>query len=124
MKSDNIATLTLVCKMQPHSDRMAIIAREIALDVGHSSVAPDDAIHIPGIANTAADALSRSLQPGKPKTLPPYLTPNLKWSPSPRPREWWKSVPPTETKTFSKKRAGMGGGTYVPSWPEPVLLPT
>ena len=33
VRTDNIATLTMACKMQPHSDQMAIIARELALDI-------------------------------------------------------------------------------------------
>ena len=93
VQSDNVATLTLLCKMQPHSDRMGIIARELALDIAKSSVSPDDAVHIPGIANKAADALSRVCQPGKPGTIPSYLDQALQCECSPRPRDWWKSVP-------------------------------
>ena len=93
VQSDNVATLTMVCKMQPHSERMAIVAREIALDIAHSSVSPDDAVHIPGIANKAADALSRVAQPGSTGALPAYLSPQLKWECTTRPRDWWKSVP-------------------------------
>ena len=100
VRTDNIATLTMVCKMQPHSDRMGIISRELALDIAQSSVSPDDATHIPGIANTAADALSRSLQPGKQHPLPPYLSADLKWEPSPRPATWWKALSPTKQKVW------------------------
>ena len=83
----------MACKMQPHSDQMAIIAREMALDICRSSVSPDEATHIPGIANKAADALSRLHQPGAPQRLPEYLLPEHRSEVSANPREWWLSVP-------------------------------
>ena len=70
-RSDNIASLALCCKMQPHSERMGIVAREMALDISMSAYAPDDVKPVPGIANTAADIL-RLLQPGFNKALPLY----------------------------------------------------
>jgi len=94
VKSDNVAALTMVCKMQPHSERMAIIARELALDIGMSSVSPDDAVHIPGIANVAADILSRLNQPGKVTPIPAYLTADLRWDCQPRPPGWYRALPP------------------------------
>ena len=94
VRSDNVAALTLVCKMQPHSDRMGLIARELALDIAASSLAPDEALHIPGLANTAADVLSRLHQPNtKNPALPEYLSADLRWECMPRPRHWWRSVP-------------------------------
>ena len=57
--ADNVAALTLLCKMQPHSERLGLIAREIALDVANSAFSPDDVSHIPGISNKGPDILSR-----------------------------------------------------------------
>ena len=37
VQTDNVACLSLVCKMQPHSEQLGLIAREIALDVAQSS---------------------------------------------------------------------------------------
>ena len=93
VRSDNVAALTLICKMQPHSDRMGIIARELALDIASSSLAPDEAVHIPRLANTAADVLSRLHQPDKAPAIPAYLSADLRWECMPRPRHWWRSVP-------------------------------
>ena len=93
VRSDNVAALTLMCKMQPHSDRMGIVARELALDIAQSSVAPDEAEHIPGLVNKAADTLSRLYQPGKAPALPQYLSADLGWECMPRPRSWWRTIP-------------------------------
>ena len=95
VRTDNVAALTMVCKMQPHSDRVGVVARELALDIAESSCAPEEEIHIPGIANKAADALSRLHQPGKTPPLPDYLKPDMRVACSPRPRRLWKSLPTT-----------------------------
>ena len=87
VRSDNVTALTLLCNVQPHSDRMGIIVREFALNIAASSVSPDEALHIPGgLANTAADMLSRLHQPNKAPTLPDYLSADLMWECLPRPR--------------------------------------
>ena len=62
-RTDNMATLSLVAKMQPHSENLGLIARETALDISHMSYFPDVIQHIPGIANTCADALSHRFEP-------------------------------------------------------------
>ena len=63
VQTDNVAALTTLTKMQPHSATLGIIARELALDISASSYSPDDARHIPGLANTTADYLSRMFSP-------------------------------------------------------------
>ena len=91
-RSDNMAALAMVCRMQPHSDQMGIVAREMALDVCQSSISPDECIHIPGLANEAADALSRAFAP-TPPPLPAYLGPELRHMCEERPRTWWRALP-------------------------------
>ena len=59
-----------LCASGPHSDRLGIVARELALDIAQSSVAPDEAEHIPGLADKAPVALSSLYQPGKPPHSP------------------------------------------------------
>ena len=94
VRSDNMAALTLVAKMQPHgSPTLGRIAREMALDVAASECSPDVVAHIPGISNAAADILFRRFQPGKVVALPGYLGPELQHAPEPRPRVWWRSRP-------------------------------
>ena len=77
LKTDNVAALTLVTKMQPHSPRLGLIAREMALDIAASAYTPDSASHIPGIANKAADALSRQSAPSPP-AIPSYLNESIR----------------------------------------------
>ena len=94
VRSDNIAALTLVAKMQPHgSPTLGRIARQLARDVAASEYSPDVAAHIPGIANTAADALSRLEQLGAQYSVPGYLTTDIRTLVPPRGLDWWRSGP-------------------------------
>ena len=92
VRSDNMAALAMVCRMQPHSEQMGIVAREMALDVCQSSISPDECTHIPGIANKAADSLSRVYAP-TPPPLPSYLGPELRHLCAVRERTWWRALP-------------------------------
>ena len=83
LKTDNVAALTLVTKMQPHSPRLGLLAREMALDISASSYTPDTASHIPGVSNKAADALSRRAAP-RPPPLPSYLNESMRTQPKTR----------------------------------------
>ena len=73
VRGDNVTMLKLVLSMRPSGWRLAIVARELALDVASGSYTPGVAVHTPGIANVVADLLSRQQMPGKPFTLPPSL---------------------------------------------------
>ena len=65
----------------------------MALDIANASYTPDLAQHVPGVANVAADALSRRYSTGKNSALPNYLDPSLETSVSDRPVSWWKTGP-------------------------------
>ena len=91
VESDNVATLTMVAKMQPHSAQMGIIARELALDICAAAHTPDIIRHIPGVANTAADALSRQTEPGNIKPIPAHLTPDRRTRCPTRNEDFWKT---------------------------------
>ena len=93
VRSDNMAALAMVCRMQPHSEQMGIVAREMALDICQSSISPDECSHIPGLANKAADALSRVYAPSPQPPLPAYLGPELRHSCALRLRTWWRALP-------------------------------
>ena len=93
VRSDNRATLALIAKMQPHSPNLGLIAREMALDIAALAYAPDVVAHIPGVANKAADILSRRYEPGKVALLPEYLARDLEHRCEPRFRSWWRSRP-------------------------------
>ena len=70
-----------------------IIAREVALDISDNVYSPDMAKHIPGVANVAADALSRLNQPGKSKDIPEYLRSVTRTVIAPRTQQWWRALP-------------------------------
>ena len=96
VRTDNIAALTMIGRLQPHSEQLGILAREVALDIAASTYSPDEVQHIPGITNTAADYLSRLHAPTsalqKPKSAPPYLPPQLYHKCHARGSGWWKAL--------------------------------
>ena len=63
----------MLSKMQPKSKSLAIVAREIALDIANAAYAPDFNEHVPGISNLMADELSRKHQPGVTFKVPEAL---------------------------------------------------
>ena len=94
IRTDNIAALCMVTKMQPHSPQLGIVARELALDISEASYCPDIVKHIPGITNVAADALSRIYDPNKNVTIPSYVTDSTKHCCHSRGKQWWRSINP------------------------------
>ena len=60
---DSIAMLTTVLHMTAGSQNLGLIAREGVLDTAESAFEPDIGVHIPGIANDLAAALSRKTAP-------------------------------------------------------------
>ena len=92
IRADNIAALAMCAKMQPHSQQLGIVARELALDVADSSYSPDIVEHIPGLSNIAADALSRLSQPGYGARIPEYLKVAPRHLCQPRGPKWWRSL--------------------------------
>ena len=100
IRTDNVAALTLVCRMQPKGTSLGIIARELALDIACSTFAPDDVAHIPGVSNIAADILSRRHAPdGSAKALPYYLKPECETHPATREITWWRSLPGSQMRS-------------------------
>ena len=93
LRTDNVAALTTLVKLQPHSSALGIIARELALDITASSFSPDEAIHIPCIANRAADFLSRICDPSASAVPPSYLDPQRRHTCAVKTVSWWRSVP-------------------------------
>ena len=83
----------LALKLQPHSNSLGLIARELALDIASSALNPDEAVHIPGLANKAADQLSRLCEPSSSGALPSYLIPHQEHLCGIRDKKWWRSLP-------------------------------
>ena len=89
VRGDNMAALSLLTKMQPKSQSLQVVARELALDIAMTSFTPDFVEHVAGISNTVADTLSRKTELGHSYRLPVILT-NCEFTNSgTRLREWW-----------------------------------
>ena len=93
IRTDNIAALKKVARMQPHSQQLAIIAREVALDIASAMYTPDIVEHVPGVSNIAADALSRINDPTKAVALPSYLNTVPRHKCTVRQLGWWRALP-------------------------------
>ena len=93
VRSDNMATLSMITKMQPHGPRMGVIAREMALDISKSAYSPDVAEHLPGVANTACDCLSRLADPSNKYSVPEFLLPSQRHKCAIRTHKWYLTLP-------------------------------
>ena len=84
-----MAALSLLCKMQPKSPSLQVVAREIALDIANCSFTPDFSEHIAGVSNSIADVLSRRKELGDQFKLPSMLEECEYSEPGVRTEEWW-----------------------------------
>ena len=100
---DNMSALSMVTRMQPHSYSLGVVAWELALDISDAVYEPQVASHVPGVANVAADCLSRRFEPGKTFTLPPVLAKCTEVVPAERNDRWWRSSPPQYDYTWEEK---------------------
>ena len=90
VKSDNVGALRMLLNLTSQSDTMAIIAREVALDVAAGNYQLHELVHIPGVTNVAADALSRLWAP-QPQDFP-FLGAAVKDPPPSLDDSFWKVV--------------------------------
>jgi len=94
VKSDSVSALTLLLHMRPSTHKLAIIAREMALDISEACYRPMCVSHIPGVANKIADTLSRP--GGMGWTLPPELAQVKRFTPPVRDDSYFRAlVPPS-----------------------------
>ena len=63
LKGDNVTALSLVLRMKAPAGALKAIAKEVAMVLSESPYRPASAMHIPGLTNTLADALSRKFEP-------------------------------------------------------------
>ena len=63
LKGDNVTALNLVLRMKAPAGALKAIAKEVAMVLLESPYRPASAMHIPGLTNTLADALSRKFEP-------------------------------------------------------------
>ena len=92
LRGDNVSSLVLFSSLKTQSKQLSTIAREFALDLGAASFKPEVVEHLPGVANTVADQLSRKFDPNKPFSLHPCLRTAKEVTPPPRPKSWWKTL--------------------------------
>ncbi len=71
----------------------AAIAREMALELGDGSFAPDLVEHLPGVTNIEADLLSRRYDPAyQPWSVPPMFASVKETELPPRPLNWYLTM--------------------------------
>ena len=85
VRGDNMAALAMLAKS------LQIIARELALDLSQCSYSPDFIEHVPGVANSVADALSRMAEVNSSFQLPTMLSTTRFDAPPDRSATWWRT---------------------------------
>ena len=63
VKSDNVGALRMLLNLASRKELMAVIAREVALDIAAGNYRLTELVHVSGITNVVADALSRLWAP-------------------------------------------------------------
>jgi len=91
IRGDNVTMLKLLLAMRPSGWRLALIAREVALDVAAGVYTPGACVHTPGLAHKAADGLSRKFAPGVTWSLPICLQLAEETKVPPRTECWYRA---------------------------------
>ena len=89
VRSDSTAALGALGKLGSSSPAVAIVAREVALDIACSRYGVDVWQHVRAEFNTEADALSRWAEHGKPRELPVRLGTAEQTMAPVRSDDWW-----------------------------------
>ena len=93
VSSDSMAALQAARRLRSSCPRLNTVAAEMALLEALDIATIDILSHMPGVANTLADQLSRMLMPGSAKTVPPLLERVTRTPTEKRDSSWWKRVP-------------------------------
>ena len=88
LRADSLAVLGAAAKAASKSQPLNLIMREIALDEAETAWGLDWLAHVPGVANTWPDALSRLSAP-EGKVIPPELARVERTSVPRRISKWW-----------------------------------
>ena len=93
IRSDNVGALTVTSALKGEGAALNLVARELAFEFGDCEYAPDLIEHLPGVANTTADVLSRRFDPAKAQAWQvPAILANVPESTSAqRDAHWWKT---------------------------------
>ena len=92
-RSDSEAALGAISKQRSQSRSIAIIIRELALDVASGTYDIQLLEHIPGCMNCWADALSRLWRPASGAEVPRMLSYATQCTPARRGPVWWRLHP-------------------------------
>ena len=88
-----MASLMMMLRLRAKGAGPAPVARELALELGDGSFAPDFVGHLPGVSNVESDLLSRRLGPAYQPWQLPVLFRNLKETHQPaRPASWYYTM--------------------------------
>ena len=82
IKSDNVSALVMAARLKVTSSQL--IARELAMTLSEASFMPRHVVHVPGVMNVWADALSRLDAPGGSYRIPAPLVSVPRAAPAPR----------------------------------------
>ena len=105
-----MGSLTTLLSLRARGTGPSVMAREIALELGDGSFAPDLVEHLPGVENVEADELSRRYDPlHQPWSLPAVFRGVPETVLPARPRSWYLTLGPPPRHPASQ--AGSSGGS-------------
>ena len=105
VQSDNVGELTVVASLKGTGTALGFVARELALDLGDCEYFPQIVSHIPGVANTLADVLSRRFDTSKQLWSVPVQLHSIPEASVPeRTTQWWRVH--TRELTFTAGKPG------------------
>ena len=91
LRSDPLGALLAVTQLKTRAPGLSLVVAEVALLIAERGLCVGEATHIPGAANSLADALSRLVAP-EPAPFPRELL-GAPRSPAPaRPRAFWRAL--------------------------------
>ena len=92
VRSDSVVALTMAATLKAASGPVALIASELALDIGDASFRPSTLEHTPGVTNKVADILSRKFVPDSNFSVPSALAGILQVQVPERRRSWRRTL--------------------------------
>ena len=104
VRGDNVTMLTMVLQFNGSSYGLNVVASEVALELADAAYRPLVAEHVPGVANTLADALSRVSDPAKVWQLPAQLQGAVRALVPERPRAWYRALGPLVAARLRQRR--------------------
>ena len=103
-----MASLAMMLSLRAKGAGPSAIAREMALELGDGSYAPDLIEHLPGVMNPEADELSRRLDPAPQPWALPVLFHGVRETVLPRrPLSWYLTMG-TPPAVAASQEAGSG----------------